>query len=67
MKSKSSIFQYFQYGMATLSKYDKQQKTQDNEDPIVEISYSKAEFENKQKIIGTLVSVIKDRDCFLNP
>ena len=67
MKSKSSIFQYFQYGMATLSKYDKQQKTQDTEDPIVEISYSKAEFENKQKIIGTLVSVIKDRDCFLNP
>ena len=46
--------------MDTLSKYDKQQKTQDTEDPIVEISYSKAEFENKQKIIDTLVSVIKD-------
>lgn len=60
MKSKSSTFQYFQYGMDTLSKYDKQQKTQDTEDPIVEISYSKAEFENKQKIIDTLVSVIKD-------
>ena len=46
--------------MATLSKYDKQQKTQDTEDPIVEMSYSKAELENKQKIIDTLVSIIKD-------